>query len=330
MPNSNDGTRRRPVDALFGNDSASAARQYVVEPPQPSTTVNPPPPETGLEAAEDPVAMSSTPVYTRESVVTTPSPLIESESYLPASEPVASVPVSTRPEDPRFLTLSFQIERLYDEVKVHLRDSHVATNYCFDLLLQARQAYERRDYASAEFFIQSTDAKLKRSVKSAETAHSPTILFLWLWELFALLFAGAMIALTYVVNLTLFGLPVAQEFVVLLRATGWGVVGGVLGAIYNLPWFFQFREYDPAYNMDYFARPFKGLLVGAVLFLISQAGILAGNVVLPGDIKIGSFLLYVIAALAGFKQEYVTEFFDSVLKTIFRIPQIPNGLKPPK
>lgn len=322
MQDSNDQARRRPVDALFGSDAASAAPQYIVEAPQPPTTVNPPPPEMSLEDAHEKSPAVPAPARLPEANVVASPPVIETEQYVPQAAPA-------RTEDPRFLTLSFQIERLYEDVKTELRDSSTATNYCFDLLLQARQAYERRDYASAEFFAQSADAKVKRSVKSMEGLRSPTVILVWVWELFALLIAGAMIALTYVVNLTLFGLPVAPEFIILLRSIGWGIVGGVLGAIYNLPWFVQFREYDPAYNMDYFSRPFKGLLVGAVLYLVSQAGILAGNVAL-GDAKLGPIFLYVVAALAGFKQEYVTEFFDSLLKAIFRVPTVPSGLKSPK
>jgi|GEM_PF-821288 hypothetical protein len=316
MLNSNNGTRRRAVDALFGDAPAASAPGYTVEMPHAATTVNPPPPESVAPEASEPAPPA---IFSEQRAAEIPLP-----ELAPPAQP------ATLPEDPRFLTLSFQIERLYEDVKTQLRDSATATNYCFELLLQARQAYESRDYASAEFFIQAADAKLKRSERSMAALSSPSVILVWLWEGLAFFGGGAIIALTYVVNLTLFGLPVATELSVLIRAMGWGIIGGVLGAVYNLPWFFQFREYDPAFTMDYFARPFKGLLVGAVLFLTSQAGILAGNLTLPGDIRLGPVFLYVIAALAGFKQEYVTEFFDNLLKTIFRVPQLPSGLKPPK
>ena len=106
----------------------------------------------------------------------------------------------------------------------------------------------------------------------------------------------------------------------LLRALGWGMIGGVFGAITSLPRSVLDRDYDPQSSMNYFAHPFIGLLIGAVLFVISQAGILAGNVVI-GDLKIGPIFLYVFAALAGFKQEDVVEFLEGILKAIFRKQQ---------
>ena len=47
MPNSSVARKRRPVDVLFGDKSA-AYPHYVIESPQPVTTVSPPPPELTL------------------------------------------------------------------------------------------------------------------------------------------------------------------------------------------------------------------------------------------------------------------------------------------
>jgi len=288
--NPSNGTRRRPVDALFG-DAGGSSSNYVVEPPQPATAI--------FEPVAEPMTLASEP----------PPPVLST---------VDSEATSTRADDPRFLTLSFQIERLYDDVKTQLRDSVTISNQCFDLLLQARQAHERRDYARAEFLIQSTDAKIKRSVQSQATS-APILLLLWLWQAIALLIGGGIIAISYVTGLTLFGLPVASELIVLLRALAWGMIGGVIGTATHLPRLIQRREYDPAYNMNYFARPFVGLLIGALLFLLSQAGILAGTIII-GDFNVGPIFLYLFALIAGYKQEYVNEFFDNLMKAIFRAP----------
>jgi hypothetical protein len=330
MPNSSKDAKPRPVDALFGESTASSAPGYVVEPPLPATTVTPPAPEPFATSK-----FASIPPMRAAPEVAPPTPRSEpsasADFIVPPAQPAPAAPtsVSFKLDDPRFAGLSFKIEGLYDDVKIELRDSAAVADYCLRLLLQARQACENREYASAEYFVQTVDARLKRSERSRHAARSPIVWLLWLWELVALGVAGGLIALTYVVNLTLFGLPVAPEFIVLLRAMGWGAVGGVIGALYNLPWFFQFREYDPAFNMSYFARPLQGGLVGAVLFLLSQAGILAGSIVL-GDVKIGPIFLYVFAVLAGFKVEYVTEFLDGLMKVAFRVPQTPRGMQPPQ
>jgi hypothetical protein len=310
MLNNPHDSKRRPVDALFGDNAAQPLPNYSVEPPQPATTVEPPPLDSNIDspAPATPPPMASLSMPNDSPSVPLPAAPSNIESTLPAS---------ARADDPRFLTLSFQIERLYDEVKSVLRDSPKLTNACFDLLLQARQAYERRDYAQTEFFVQSTDAKVKRSAKSAQASRAPIVFAIWAWEIVALLMGGGIIALSYVAGLTLFGLPVATEFIVLIRVLGWGMIGGVIGGMYNLPRYVQQRDYDPAYNMHYFARPIMGALIGALLFVISQAGILAGNIVV-GDFKVGPIFLYVFALLAGFKQEYVAEFFDNLMRAIFR------------
>lgn len=292
--------KARPVDALFGDDNAPALPNYVVEAAPPVTTVAPPPPDALPRAPSDAIAPPPPPALEPASPIFAPSA---------AREPHA--------ETDRFAPLAERIERLYGEVKMDLHDSQIATEYCFDLLRQARQAVEARDYARAEYHIQLVDAKLKRSQRSMKAARGLGVIFLWMWELLALAIGGGLLALTYVVNLTLFGLPVAADLVVLLRAIGWGIVGGVSGALYNLPRAVHLREYDAAYAMSYVARPFIGALLGAILFLLSQAGIVAGNLVV-GDTKIGPIFLYVFAILAGFKQEYVGEFLDGVLRAVFR------------
>ena len=303
-------SRSRPVDALFGDDNAPALPNYIVEPAQPVTTVAPPP----LDAAPP-----SAPVIPADVAPPPPAPPVFGPD-MPTPEPMIVPHAQPRTYDDRFAPLTERIERLYGEVKMDLLDSKVATDFCFGLLMQARQAVEARDYARAEFCIQSVDAKLKRSQRSMKAAFSFGVIFLTLWELIAVIVGGGLLALTYVVNLTLFGLPVVAELVVLLRALGWGMIGGGFGGLFNLPWFIQFREYDPAYALNYFMRPFVGALLGAVLFLVSQAGILAGNLVV-GDVKVGPIFLYVFAVLAGFKQEYVGEFLDGIMRAIFRPPK---------
>jgi hypothetical protein len=301
-------SRSRPVDALFGDDNAPALPNYIVEPAQPATTVAPPPPDASPPSAPAIPAATTAPA---------PPPF---EPEIPTPEPILVPHARPRVYDDRFAPLAERIERLYGEVKMDLHDSKVATDSCFGLLMQARQAVEARDYARAEFCIQSVDAKLKRAQRSMKAAFGFGVILLTLWELIMLAVGGGLIALTYVINLTLFGLPVAADLVVLLRAVGWGIIGGGFGALFNLPWFIQFREYDSAYALNYFVRPFVGALLGAILFLISQAGILAGNLVV-GDVKIGPIFLYVFAVLAGFKQEYVGEFLDGVMRAIFRPPK---------
>ena len=233
--------------------------------------------------------------------------------------------------------VSNAIHQLYQEVSDQLVDSPTVAEYCMKLLHQARDAYGKGDYPTAEFYVESVYAKMKRSARSMQLSHSPVVFLLWFWELIMFGFCAALIVLTYINDLTVFALPIAPEFVVLARAVAWGGLGGVVGAMYNLPWFVQYREFDPAYSMNYFSRPLQGLVIGGLVFLISQAGIFAGNIIIPGvsgangsgEIPVGPVFLYVLAALAGFKQEYVYEFLDNILKSIFHLPGLPSALTMP-
>ncbi|MBI4789895.1 MAG: hypothetical protein HY782_22920 [Chloroflexi bacterium] len=362
--------RRRPIDALFGDDQAPPLPTYSVEPPQPVTTITPPPPAPLPELIPTPVSQSETaakqPSPSAPATVTVPAtqppnhPTTQLPNYLTTEQPTLApepmpaptvlqpqpveiqppeaAPVEVAQPDPYFANLSETIRRLYEQVNTQLSDSSTAGDYCMRMLLEARESYLQQDYARAEYYVESVEAKLKRTARSVQVSRSPQIWLLWIWELGTLGASALLIAITFIPGLTLFGLPVAPELLTLMRAAGWGAIGGVIGALYNLPWFFQYREYDPAYTANYFARPLLGLALGAILFLISQAGLIAGNAFVPAlpgtsgptEIPVGPIFLAVFAVLAGFKQEYVFQFFDDVLRSIFRIPRLPNGLEMPK
>lgn len=297
MPNQTDNFKRRPVDALFGDSSAASSPGYVVEPPQPVTTVSPPPPEQIAAPAPLPAA----PPLAAPLPATNRAPTFDPEPV------VAAAP--TAPPD--------RISQLYDEVKQRAGNSRGVTNECMGLLLKAREAFSKQDFATAEFYAESVEARLKRSAMSQQAARRPVVWTIWLWNL-ALLFAGTLtVAVTYILNLTLFGLAVAPELIVLLRAAAWGSIGGGLGALTSLASAMRQREYDPASDAGYFARPIVGALLAGVLFVLSQAGIVAGNINI-GDVHVGPIFLYVFAALAGFGQDIMLESLRNILKTIFR------------
>jgi hypothetical protein len=299
MPSQNE-SKRRPVDALFGESSAPSPG-YVVEPPQPPTTVSPPPPEQIAAPAPAPLPPRPTPSTVTPPPATSRAPTFDPEPAVAAAPPA--------PPD--------RISQLYDEVKKQLGDSRVVANECMGLLLKAREAYTKQDFAAAEFYAESAEVRMKRSVLSQRAAHRPIVWVMWLWNL-AMLFAGLLsVAVTYILNLTLFGLAVAPAAIVLMRAMSWGVIGGVLGALTQMVWSIRRRDYDPASDASYFARPLVGAILGGVLFVLSQAGVLAGNIDI-GDVHIGPIFLYVFAVLVGFGQDSVLDSFRHLFKTIFR------------
>jgi hypothetical protein len=297
MPSLDD--KPRPVDALFGESNAPASTNYVVEPPQPVTTVAPPPPDPNA-----PAPASTAPRAAPDIVATLESsaPSFDPEPIIVPHAPAAS-------SDDRFTRdLLDRISQLYVQVKEEMRDSRVATSDCHAMLRKAREAHVNRDFATAEFYVESVQAKLKRNAASQQASRQPIVWLVWLWQLAALAAAGMIVAISYILNLTLFGLPVAPEGIVLLRAMAWGAQGGVLGAMWNIVWSVRHREYDSANNLGYFARPIVGAVLGAVLFLLSAAGVIAGDIVI-GDVSAGPLFLYVFAVIAGLTQDSILEFF---------------------
>jgi hypothetical protein len=350
---------RRPVDALFGESSAANSPTYVVEPPQPVTTTPPPIsdefPEPVAPTSPKFEPMASTepePVHEESEMMPPLAPRGEEPTFTPSvnelpalpmtdalpfaneplPEPVSeeSMPIfSSRSEERLAADLSFRIERLYDDIKMDLPDSPSVTRECMEVLRDARDAHMKRDYATAEFLAQMVDARLKRSVKSLRASKSPVLIAMWAWQLVMLLAFGGLLAITFVMNLTLFGLPVANEFIVFLRALGWGGIGGVFGASLTLLSFLQSRDYDPAFDLNYALRPLFGAVIGAMMFAIAAAFSFSGIVVSPagkpGDMAAGAVVLYVVALFAGYRQDYVVEFFDGLLRALLRKPQTPRG-----
>jgi hypothetical protein len=113
----------------------------------------------------------------------------------------------------------------------------------------------------------------------------------------------------------LFGLPVLPEGIVLMRAITWGALGGAFGALTSLALAIRQREYESSANIGYFLRPVFGGMLGAIFFLLSQAGVLAGNVVWD-NVQLGPVFLYVFAVLVGFKQDAVIEMMGNLVKTV--------------
>ena len=331
----NDSTKRRPVDVLFGDKDSHPSPNYLVESPQPITTVSPPSPDETAKPAlaptpPPPVSPKPAPAFSQSNgkpqmPISAPT-LVSSMPAIPPPiphagptfdpEPVIAHPIVAPNQDRYVADLSARIEKLYARVKQSTSDSRVVADDCVALLLKARQAYATRDYPNAEFHLQSVEARLQRSEASQQASRRAVVWVILLWELIALAASGFAIAMSYIVNLTLFGLPVLPEGIVLMRAVTWGALGGAFGAMTHLVRSMRNREYESSSNPGYFLRPVFGGMLGAIFFLLSQAGVIAGNVVWD-NVQLGPLFLYVFAVLVGFKQETVVEMLGNVVKTVF-------------
>jgi hypothetical protein len=100
----------------------------------------------------------------------------------------------------------------------------------------------------------------------------------------------------------------------------------VIASFYGLSYYIRIREFDMAYAWDYIANSLKGFLIGGVIFLLLRTGLLVAPVSNP-DVS-GSYVLFLVAVLAGFKQDYVLEFLRGLMAAIFRtVPTLGGASK---
>jgi hypothetical protein len=224
-----------------------------------------------------------------------------------------------------------EIEELYQKTIVTVGDSPAVVAYCLDLLKKARLALltgsTAEDLSQAEFYVEEVQSKLSRSQDPIPPGEMLNVAGLLVWSVGFWILCLPLALLPWFAptgQIAMWNIKIPVEMIPLLATVGWGGTGGVIGTLYNMTWFVQMREYDPAYNLDYFLRPIKGFIAGGVMMLIFTAGIstLNGPQAALGSDKasLGFAMVYLGAALAGFKQEYVYEWFDSILKVFFRTP----------
>jgi len=108
----------------------------------------------------------------------------------------------------------------------------------------------------------------------------------------------------------------------ILACAIWGCLGGIVDALKGLIEHFTYQDFDRQFQSWYFLHPLLGLSLGAVVYLIFQAGLASvGNSVSTTGtvtVQVGiTALSIVIAFLAGFKQTSAIAFISSVGDSIF-------------
>jgi hypothetical protein len=301
VPDRNVARKRRPVDVLFGDRSA-AYTDYVIEAPQPVTTVSPPPPVLMLVAEPEP----EPPLVVAPSVeeIQLEKAPVAALPKLPGNRPTSS------PEpmpDSKTAATQDRISQMYDEVRSQLGATQGIARECMELLLEARIAYSEGDFATAEFYTESVEARLAQSKLSQQSARRPIVWIIGLWNVSMLAAAGAALVASYVLTLTLFGVSIPSQVVLLLRTVAWGVLGAALGSVLGLVRSIRHREYDPANELGYFFKVVAGAAFGGVISIIFQiVAVLGGGI--PNLVQLIHVFTYLLALLVGFGQDTLTEF----------------------
>ena len=108
----------------------------------------------------------------------------------------------------------------------------------------------------------------------------------------------------------------------ILACAVWGCLGGIVDALKGLIEHFTYQDFDRQFQSWYFLHPLLGLSLGAVVYLIFQAGLASvGNSVSTtgtATVQVGITALSIaVAFLAGFKQTSAIAFISGIGDSIF-------------
>ena len=108
----------------------------------------------------------------------------------------------------------------------------------------------------------------------------------------------------------------------ILACAVWGCLGGIVDALKGLIEHFTYQDFDRQFQSWYFLHPLLGLSLGAVVYLIFQAGLASvGNSVSTTGtvtVQVGITALSIaVAFLAGFKQTSAIAFISGIGDSIF-------------
>ena len=110
----------------------------------------------------------------------------------------------------------------------------------------------------------------------------------------------------------------------ILACAIWGGVGGVVDAAVSLISHFTIQDFDKQFEPWYYLHPFLGMSLGAIIYLVFQAGLatISNSNTTPGGgtttLQVGvNALSITIAFLAGFKQTSAINFLIRIVKSVF-------------
>jgi hypothetical protein len=230
----------------------------------------------------------------------------------------------------RVLALERDLDEQFDAVIAIVGVNESLTQECHNLLMEARDIVinlELEKLAKAEANVERVRGILERASQSSQKARR----YGWLLTLWALVWFGPFLFVFLRADLVIAWLgrlgvePVVENildlrlFVPTLAAGG---IGGVAAVFYALTKHISARDFDPSYTLSYIFKPFMGLILGAIIFLVVHAGTVAlGVAPVPGSEEVSRYaiypyILYVIALAAGLREDLAFNMLSDAVKTI--------------
>lgn len=209
------------------------------------------------------------------------------------------------------------------------------TDWAHNLLAEARQIildYQVEHLPRAEWNIEQVRARLDRAEESARQARK----FAWLISVWGLAWFFLLVGLIFRVDLinryltTTAGQSDLLNLDIFLRTLFFGGIGGVTAVFYHLHHYVADRAYDPQYNLTYVAKPFMGMILGTLVYMIvfglmgpfgiAPAAISGEAVTATADASnvLATLFVWSLALAAGFKENLAFELLERIMKIIFR------------
>ncbi len=252
--------------------------------------------------------------------------------------------------DPRIREQFIQIYNAIDAEYEHILDDNISvskeiTDWAHKLLAETRQIvmnYQIKYLAKAEWNIEQVRARFDRAEESAKQAEKwSRWLIVWgmLWfVVFVYLIFNPDYLLKYLVsNDAISDLLVPDIF---LRSLFFGAIGGVAAVFHSLLRYITKRTFDVEYVLSYFVKPFMGMIVGTLIYLIVFV-VMRPFGLTPTVLNqtgadgtqtsrlIFEVLSYFLATAAGFKENLVFDLLNKTLKILFRDSDTDTDIEPP-
>jgi hypothetical protein len=227
-----------------------------------------------------------------------------------------------------------QIDRLYKQISEEFSTPPDIAQKMLEMLREARQLMidSPEEFGNAEYRVMQVATSVERRRQSRQQARllGPWLLLYlsaWLFAFTAaLLFANQIT--DYVRVWGRITQPQLANLLPIFNTMIWGGIGGVVGGLYALWYHIADRQdFDKHYSMWYYVQPLMGMVLGAITFLIIAGGflIVQVNITDPNAAAGARLIPYLVAVLAGFKQDFVYDQLERVVSIFAPGPAKPEA-----
>jgi hypothetical protein len=250
----------------------------------------------------------------------TPGATQQTPGAAPAEEPVLDVLSRSQAEELR-RRLWVEVEEQYRALNAEVGSRRPVFQEVSNLLEGTRAALLRgaAGVSEAEKLLRQAQGLLQARDDSRRWAGTFGFGILGYQLLFLLVFGGA---LAFDRSLAAWISPITRsagagamhDILPFWDTMIWGGIGGILSALYALYWHIaELQDFDYQYNMWYVVQPIMGSILGAFVYLVAMAALLA----LRSDVATAAgWLPAALACLFGFRQKLVFELLDKLMEVI--------------